>query len=303
MLNGLLYVTIAGGLLPLGARFWWGLEIFSHFRLQYLVLALPLLIVALWQKQPLAGGALFAIMAANVWPVLPDLPFSAAPKSGNRIVVLNMNVRARNPEHALVLERIRESGADIVTLIELSRELDLRLGELGDTYPHRLSQPRDDNFGLAVLSRHPLRESTPFLLGRTLALETVVDLPDGRLRVFAVHPVPPVGAALAGERNTALGLLAAKAREITGPLLVCGDFNLTPYSPHFGDFERASGLISARRGRGVGISWPSFMPLLGVPIDHCFLRAPLAAERVDRMARSGSDHYPVRVTLRWQGKP
>ena len=35
MLRALLIVWTAGGLLPLGARLWWGFEIFSPVRLQY----------------------------------------------------------------------------------------------------------------------------------------------------------------------------------------------------------------------------------------------------------------------------
>ena len=311
MLSVLLWVAAAGGLLPLGGRLWWGFELFTHFRLQYLALALPLLVIALWPRRltqaasfrrRLAPGALLVVMAANAAPLLPDLPFSAAPESGRDFVVLTINVEARNPEHDRVLDRIRESGADVVTLIELSRELDARLAELADLYPHRLRQPTDDNFGVAVLSRHPLRDAVPFMLGTTLALETLVALPEGELRVIAVHPVPPMGAAMAAARDGALDLLAARIAGTSGPLIACGDFNLTPYSPLFGDFERVSGLRSARRGLGLGISWPAFMPLLGIPIDHCFLREPLAAVRVERMAPTGSDHYPVRVTLRWQDK-
>ena len=129
MLNGLLWVVVAGGLLPLGGRLWWVLELFTHFRLQYLALALPFLAVALWQRWPVTSIALFAIMTVNAWPVLPDLPFGKAAEPGSEIVVLNINVQADNPEHDRVLERIRESGADVVTLIELSRPLAARLRE------------------------------------------------------------------------------------------------------------------------------------------------------------------------------
>ena len=61
-------------------------------------------------------------------------------------------------------------------------------------------------------------------------------------------------------------------------------------------------LIEARRGKGIAMSWPSFMPLLGVPIDHCFIRKPLSARSVEHLERTGSDHYPVLVTLTWPGK-
>lgn len=303
MLKSLLIVWTAGGLLPLGARFWWGFEIFSHFRLQYLAIALLLLVLAFTRGQIVIGVLLAATMAVNASPLLPDLPRRSAAPTEPGLVLLNINVEARNAEHARVLERIRKSGADVVTLIELSHALDAKLVQLADLYPHRVSAPAAGNFGIAVLSRHPLRETMLFDLGPSPGIETVVDTAGGAVRVYAIHTKPPIGAALARTRNEQLDALAGRVRASDGPLLVCGDFNLSPYSPWFGRFERESGTRSARRGRGLGISWPAFMPLLGTPIDHCFLRGPLVASRVERMAATGSDHYPVRVTLRWQPGP
>jgi endonuclease/exonuclease/phosphatase (EEP) superfamily protein YafD len=305
VLRALLIVWAAGGLLPLGSRYWWAFEIFSHFRLQYLMIALPLLVLAFARGHLALGFALAATMALNAWPLIPDLPrrmFEAAgvEAAGPSFVLLNINVEARNPEHDRVLERIRESGADAVAIIELSPALDAKLGALADLYPHRVTRPGAGNFGIAVLSRHPLRDIVDFDLGPSPAIEAVIDTPGGPITLVAIHTKPPVGAALAATRNSQLDLLAARIRTTGGPLAVCGDFNLSPYSPWFDRFEQASGTRSARRGLGLGISWPTRMPLLGTPIDHCFLRGPLVAAKVERMAETGSDHYPVRVTLRWQ---
>ena len=303
MLKALLIVWTAGGLLPLGARFWWGFEIFSHFRLQYLAIALPLLVLAFARGQFVIGVLLAATMVVNAWPLLPELPRKGVEPAGPEFVLLNINVEARNQEHDRVLERIRESGADAVALVELSPALDAKLGALAELYPHRVTRPAANNFGIAVLSRHPLRDSVIFDMGPSPAIEAVVETPGGPLKLIAIHTKPPVGAALAATRNSQLDGLAARVQATEGALAVCGDFNLSPYSPWFGRFERASGTRSARRGRGLGISWPATMPLLGTPIDHCFLRGPLVAVEVARMAATGSDHYPVRVTLRWQSSP
>lgn len=303
MLRALLIVWTAGGLLPLGARFWWGFEIFSHFRLQYLAIALALLVLALLRGQIAVGVLLAATMAVNAWPLLADLPRRGAAAAEPSLVLLNINVEARNAEHERVLERIRESGADVVAVIELSPALDTKLGALADLYPHRVTVPAAGNFGIAVLSRRPLRETVVFDLGPSPAIETVLETPEGAVRLYAIHTKPPVGATLARTRNGQLDSLAERIRASDGPLLVCGDFNLSPYSPWFDRFERASGTRSARRGQGLGISWPATMPLLGTPIDHCFLRGPLVATQVERMAATGSDHYPVRVTLSWQPSP
>jgi len=299
MLNRLLLLVVVGGLLPQAAGLWWGFEVLSHFRLQYLALALPLLVVAVAARQKVLGLLLAASVAINAWPVLPYLPAAAAAAPGETLVILNVNVRAKNPDHARVLERIRAADADIVVVIELSPALDAALAALGESYPHRLTAPAHDNFGLGVLSRQPLVGARVFDLGPTAAIESFVELPAGRLRLLAVHPMAPMSAKLAATRNDQLERLAALARHDDAPLVVCGDFNLSPYSPFFRRFETDSGTRAARRGRGIGISWPASMPLLGVPIDHCFARAPLVPVSVERMDRTGSDHYPVRVMFRW----
>jgi endonuclease/exonuclease/phosphatase (EEP) superfamily protein YafD len=298
MLNRLLILIVIGGLLPLGAELWWGLELFTHFRLQYLALAAVLLLAALAGKRRILALLLATTMAINAWPVLPYLPTAAAPQSEVTLTLLNVNVKARNPDHAAILRLIRASGADIVTLIELSPALDEKLAALDDIYPFRLTQAGRGNFGLAVLARYPLLEPRPFELGPTAAVEAVVELPGSRLRVFAAHTLPPMGPTMAGTRNRQLTELAALARLTEDPLLVCGDFNLSPYSPYFDRFETASNTRDVRRGLGIGFSWPTFAPVFGIPIDHCFVRGPWVAASVERMDQIGSDHYPVRVTLR-----
>lgn len=292
----------AGGLLPLGARLWWGFELLSHFRLQYVVIAAALAVIVLVCRKPLPALLLIAVAAVNAWPLVPYLgttggPASAVAASGIR--VLNINVNAGNDAHAAILETIRAADADIVSIVELTPGLETALRALDERYPHRFINASGDNFGIGMLSKYPLIAKESFAVLDTAAIDSLIELPDGSIRFLAVHLVPPMGADLAATRNRQLDALAARARQITEPLLVCGDFNLTPYSPYFSDFVRAADLDDVRKGQAPGFSWPSTMPLLGIPIDHCFLRAPLAVKSVERLERMGSDHYPVLVSLNW----
>lgn len=292
-----------GGLLPLGARLWWGLELLSHFRLQYLAVAAAGFVLAILLRRPLIAGALVVVALINAWPVLPYLRHIPPAAAGEPLVVLNLNVNAGNADHAAILERIRQSAADIVTIVELSETLDRELEALAERYPYSATYPSADPFGIGVLSRYPLTASVPFELGPTVGIATRIAIGERRLSLFAVHPLPPMSAAMAATRNAQLQTLAARARLVEGPLVVCGDFNLTPYSPYFADFVGASGLRDAGRGRGVHTTWPTELPLLGIPIDHCFVRGPLATETIERMEPDGSDHYPLRVGFRWQDDP
>lgn len=291
------------GLLPLGARLWWGFDLVSHFRVQYLAVTLPLLVAVLACRRRTAALLLCATAGLNAWPLLPYLPASsatAASPGGSELKVLNINVNAGNRDYPAILDAIRGADADIVAVLELTPGLDDALRAVAAMYPYTYSLPATSNFGIGVLSRYPLAAQTLPLLA-TKAIDGRVELPTGTLRFIAVHLVPPIHSDFAQMRNRQLGELAAVVRASGGPLAVCGDFNLTPYSPFFGGFREQSGLTEARRGKGIAMSWPRFMPLLGIPIDHCFIREPLGARSVEHLERTGSDHYPILVTLTWPG--
>ena len=299
----MLIIAIICGLAPLGASLWWVFELTSHFRLQYAIPALVLLGMAIWHRRRILALPLTAVVLINLWPVLAYLPTTSVQGTSPFLSVLNVNVNASNTQHDETLELIRTSGADVVTLIELSPELDAQLDRLLDIYPHRVTHAQADNFGLGILSQHPLADSELLELGPTVAALAVLELPSQPLGVLAVHPVPPVSREWAAIRNDQLAALADMIRPIDEALIVCGDFNLSPYSPWYRKFVETSGARDLRLGQGLGFSWPSFMPLLGIPIDHCFARGALIANRIQRLAPFGSDHYPVLVELAEQTEP
>ena len=301
LLSRLLILAVIGGLLPLGAAYWWGFELFAHFRVQYIGLAAFLFIVAIAFRKRLPALLLAATAAFNAWPLWPYLPAATAPQDGFRFEVLNVNVNSDNGDHAAIIDAIRTADTDLVFVLELTPILNTALESLAESYPYRFAAPADDNFGIGILSRYPLNTPTELSIGPTTAIDSLVELPAGSLRFVVAHLVPPTGADLARARNTQLTELAEHASRIDAPLLVCGDFNLTPYSPFFGRFAEEASLSDVRLGRGLGLSWPSFMPLFGIPIDHCLIRGPIEVISVERLNPVGSDHYPVRVTLVWQG--
>lgn len=298
LLRPVFILAVAGGLLPLGASYWWGFELFSHFRIQYLALAALLVVVGIVTRHRRLALLVAAVAGINSLPVLPYLGSTTTDTpTAMQIGVLNVNVNSQNTEYARVVDAIRAADADLVAILELSPELDHVLMELADRYFYRFSAPEDSNFGMGVLSRHPLVSMRSFAIGSKMAIDTLVELPAGRIRFLAVHLVPPKNSSLALERNLQLDRLADYANQFDEPLLVCGDFNLTPYSPYFERFASAAQLEDTRLGLGLDFSWPTFMPILGIPIDHCFTRGPIAVDSIVRLDRIGSDHYPVQLKL------
>lgn len=305
--NTVVIGLIVGGLLPLGASLWWPFELLSHFRLQYLALAVLALVLVCATRRPRLALALMFTMIVNALPLLPYTGFASVGASelsdSAGFSVLNINVNASNPEHDRILDALRASRADVIMLIELSHELEMRLESLDDVYPYQALFPEHGNFGIGLLSTRPFNQVTEFELGPTTAIEAAIELDGKRLGLLAVHTWPPMNAGMAATRSAQLDALAQRAARTEGPLVICGDLNLSPYSPYFRRLLEQSGAADTRAGRWPGISWPTSMPLLGIPIDHCLTRGNLAAIGIKRLNSVGSDHYPVQVNLNWQSQP
>jgi endonuclease/exonuclease/phosphatase (EEP) superfamily protein YafD len=177
---------------------------------------------------------------------------------------------------------------------------------LADAYPHQVTVPRDDNFGLAVLSRWPLADTNESALGPgTLpAILTRLHLSGGSLTLLTGHPPAPRDASRFALRDDTIRALGSLAQGQVGPVLLCADLNTGPWSPTFADLLAASGLVDTRRGQGVlptwGARWPhgSVIPYVpAIPIDHCLVSPEIGVDEVRVGPNLGSDHLPLIVDL------
>ncbi|HJR69087.1 MAG TPA: endonuclease/exonuclease/phosphatase family protein [Gammaproteobacteria bacterium] len=308
-LDGLLTLfaalLVAVNLLPLGARFWWVIDLTTHFRVQYVAVTLVLLaLLALRRRWP-ACVVLAAAGAVSVVPVVPYLPL--APRAAvvdvePRLKVLSVNVSYRQFSVRRLLEMVRDIDPHVVVLQELTPYANEVLAPLDEPLPHYFKMPAEGRFGIAVWSRLPLESAVPFALGRQPAIEARVRFRDGAVTLLGVHLNAPTSARRAAARDNELRLLAERSAAIEGPLVVAGDFNLTPYSPLFGDWLAASGLTDTRRGRTPSVSWrPADLPILGIPIDHVAVSSEFAILAHRRLPNFGSDHYGVLAELALTG--
>src|SRR5690606_34890694 len=220
-----------------------------------------------------------------------------APKT---LKVMTANVEARGHPPARLIEIVRRQAPDVLVLTEFTPRWEASLAPLDEVFAYRYKMARRDAWGLAVLSRHPLASAVEVDLGQSKAVEARVSTPDGAVTVVGVHLRSPTGKANAAARNRQLELLAEHRRSVEGPLVVTGDFNITPYSPYFGDWLAATGLKDARRGFGLDPSWPTFLPLLGIPIDHVAVSDDFVVTDHRKLPAFGSDHFPIIAELMLQ---
>jgi endonuclease/exonuclease/phosphatase (EEP) superfamily protein YafD len=275
------------------------LELFSHFRLQYLGVALLLAVLFAVIRSKRYLALMLATVALNAWYVAPWYqPVDTASASGTQFKVLLANVLASNGEHGRLSALLTEERPDFVFLQEVSDSLATELSTITEL-PHMHILPRHDNFGIAMLSRFPLDKvdsvaSPPFGYPTIVAAVTL----DGQAVTFAsTHPMHPLGKVNYEGRNEQLADIARVLSSRAGPRLLVGDLNTTMWGASYRELVRSTGLRNARSGFGALPTWPTFFPIALIPIDHCMISDELDVIDIRTGPGIGSDHLPLIVTL------
>ncbi len=286
----------------LGGRFR-VLDLFAHFRWQYLVAGVLILAWAAWRRRRwvlrLAGPTLLlnALLIGQL-AVHPAVS-RAALVPGFSLHVVSLNVLQTNRHRQAVLDYLLASDADAVVLLEVDRRWLAALQPLQAKYPYHIAQPRPDATGVAFYSREPWRKAEVLRFGvRAIPSVQVRMTHQGReFILIGTHPLSPVGARRSRTRDRQFAWLADHVQHLDEPVLVVGDMNATPWS---------AGLRMARAGR-LGFrsldapwapTWHARSPL-AIPIDHALCTAPLVVSRRSVGPDVGSDHRPLDVTIGW----
>jgi endonuclease/exonuclease/phosphatase (EEP) superfamily protein YafD len=287
----------------LGRWLWLG-ELASHFRVQYFWIFVlgGLLLVAARRFRLAAAAALFALL--NLATILPLYwPAAGPPTAGRRLRAVSLNVYSANDRHDDVVAFLSASRADFIVLLEVTAEWRDLFDALQAEYPFGRFELRSDSFGMALLSRLPAEEFDVVFVG-SARLPSIVAryIVDGRdLTLIGTHPLPPGSSARRQMRDEQFAGLAALVRERPGPVILMGDLNVTSWSASFDLLVAGTRLHDSRRGFGVQPSWPAWLAIGRIPIDHCLVTPEVTI--VDRQIGPdvGSDHYPVVVDLALAG--
>jgi endonuclease/exonuclease/phosphatase (EEP) superfamily protein YafD len=121
------------------------------------------------------------------------------------------------------------------------------------------------------------------------------------LGTYLIHPSNAIGKAYVEERNRQLAAIADYVAKVKNPLVV-GDLNVTMWSPYYKPLTTKAELRNARAGFGVLPTWPTFSPLLSIPIDHCLVSRDIKVLNIRTGREVGSDHLPLITDLWIPGK-
>lgn len=257
----------------------------------------PVAVAALTRTLPALAAAV-AVAAVFGVIVLPRAVGGGQPHAvGPELRILTANLRFGQAGDASLVDLVRRTGADVLSVQEFTPAAADRLDAAGieRVLPYRVIDPRGGPEGSGLYARYPLTE----LPGRgptTFAMvNATLDVPDaGPVRLTAAHPPAPLGPDAARWRHD--------IREIPPPTphgevgIVAGDFNATlDHEPLRRLIEK--GFTDAADATGQGLV-PTFRPWPPITIDHVLVDHRVAVRRVKVHSIAGSDHRALFAELR-----
>lgn len=310
-LAAVILLTAATALALIDTDAWW-IRVFDFPRLQIAVaLAVALLVLAGTRRRGrvvlLALAAGLAALAWQTWKILPYTPVwdrqmiaGPACPSGSGVRFLMANVLQTNRAADRVLLLVDEVRPDLVLVTEVDDWWTEALTPLRVPFPHTILEPRSNTYGIGLYSRLPLPggEIRHLLEEDIPSIRTGVALPDGTVfTLWGVHPAPPRPGDDTDERDAELLIVAKEAAEVAGPAVVAGDLNDVAWSSTTTLFQRISGLLDPRIGRGLYATFNADWPLMKWPLDHLFASEEWTLGEIRRLPDVGSDHFPMLVEL------
>lgn len=298
-LNFLLDLLILGvgiaSLLGFFGRLDWLLDLFSHFRPQYLALHVIALIAALGMRRPRSAWLAGGFIVFHLWFILPFyLPKPANTPSGPVYRLFSANILRENTQFDRIQTTIQTTHPDLILLEEIT-PTSLESLSLTADYPYQVTFPRDDFFGYAFFSKYPILQFQHYHLQEGYyALIAELQLEGRTLTFIGTHPPPPNWEGSAQQRNAQLKTIITLADQQPGPVILAGDLNITSWSPFFADAFNNSLLTDTRLGFGLQPSWPTDRAIFfRIPIDHIFTTTDITILHRETGPEIGSDHLPV----------
>jgi len=274
-------------------------EMLCSFRVQCCAVLLAMTTVYLvarkW-KQMAFSACLMLIGLITIIPLYVRPSNTTSPVAASFRVMV-WNVSEHNREFNRFLQFRRESGADLIVLTEIGDDWLDRLKSLDGGYHLAHNVTPNPRFKLALLCRLPIAfvsaDELPQSRTGPAPWRVHLEIAGRPLTVIVSHPVSPTSTGHFSFRNAQYRDLATAAKACQSAVMIAGDLNGTSWSPHFQDLLRETGLRDSRRGFGIQATFPTFAPMVRVPIDHCLIDPAMNVSACWVGPDLGSDHFPI----------
>lgn len=311
--------SIIGTLLPLSKSPVWWVRIFDFPRLQLTFLALLSLLTfsISCSSFELTDHIFIATLAGCIFyqsvKILPYtflfskkvLQSERKNNHNDQVSLLVTNVLMTNRESQKCLNMIRKADPDLILAVETDKWWEKELKILEDFYPYRSYAPLANTYGMLLFSKLKLLEcEIKYLFDHNIpSVHCTIQLPSGSvIKFFGVHPKPPAPGQSSSSvhRDAELIIVGKEAKSSHHPVIVAGDLNDVAWSYTTHLFQKISGLLDPRVGRGLFPTYNSKYPLFRWPLDHVFHSTHFKLVELKRLENIGSDHFPIYIKLSYE---
>lgn len=311
-----LIVTLASAL-PLVRKEAWWIRGFDFPRAQIFFLGLVVLALCPFflDASLLEGLFLLSLICALVlqaWRIGPytliakkQVLDSARQKPATTLKIMVANVLQSNRRSDLLKQRVAEADPDILLTLECNRWWQKELRLLEKKYPWTIQHPLENTYGMFFYSRlEIIDQQVHFLVEDEVpSFELTLRLPSGDdVRLWCIHPQPPSPTEneRSTERDAELVLVGRRVCDLRMPVIVTGDLNDVAWSRTTTIFQRISGLLDPRIGRGRFSTFHAYYPFMRWPLDHIFHSDHFRHSDLRVLPRFGSDHFPILAEVSYE---
>lgn len=249
------------------------------------------------------GGIFF-----QLWRIWPYTPFSkkqvlnADPEDDRGYLSLTVcNVYQYNRKSQKLVESVRTVDTDLLLFLEADHWWDQQLTIFQETHPFHIRVPLSNTYGMVLYSRLPLsKPEVCYIMSEDVpSIHGYITVAGKGVELWLVHPKPPIPPESDSslDRDAELLIIGRRIHQDQNPVIVAGDLNDVAWSYTTNLFQKASGLLDPRRGRGMFSTYNAKNLLFRWPLDHIFHSRHFKLMEMKRLSRTGSDHFPIFVKL------
>ena len=290
-------------------------NLITPFIFQYLLCStlLVLLFILLKQKYWMIASLILTLLLCTEYISANKL--LASPPSylgeGYTVDITSYNQLHLNQDGVDVLKSPQALKSDLLVIFEANKITGgaAKAKAIKAIFPYQYAALGLYSKSMLILSRWPLKDVERFATVENDPAQNYIlrfqIQPEGASRpvqIYAFHAKSPIPLRRIAERNHELGVLGALIKQDSAetdlPRIALGDFNITPYNPHFKQLLQTSALSMPRAGLRPIHSWPSFAPWIGrFQIDHILLSDEITNQSIKTTPAFGSDHLGIAAKL------
>lgn len=252
----------------------------------------------------------FLFQSSKIYPYTQlaayEVKNSTESNPNKTLKIFTANVLQKNEHTQKLLAEIKRYDADIMLFTETNqRWKGVILKTINTDYKYREEIPLDNTYGMLLYSKFPLINSqVKFIVDDSIpSIHALVKLPSGdTVQIFGIHPTPPVPThnMSSTDRDAEMMKIALKSLDAKYPVIVVGDFNDVAWSESTSLFQKVSGLLDIRKGRGFFNTYNADHFIFRWPLDHIFVSEHFRVITVERGKDIDSDHFPIFVNLSFE---